>query len=287
VFYGISKMRLRFVYAMIVLIISINAYGLIVKRQHYNLFYHQGYQAAVQSLLKFPNINLFANGNSAFYFQYYFNKYHITPTIQTMRFDSLSYGELSDLLSKSNSDTIAIICGMPTDPEYFILAQNFFPNVIKEEYGAAFHSLILSRSVGRKIPIVKQLETREIEPEMEYINETTLSISNHTNGDILEVSAFIDFYKDTTANPLLVLIAEDESHKQLYWKAASTNEYKMKGQTSAKISIAIRIDDVINIPHPKFKAFIWNKDKQYFKTTAPNLQVNKGNPSLYGIISDF
>ena len=286
IFYGISKMRLRIVYVIILLMISVNVYGLIVKRQHYQLFYHQGYQAAAQSISKYPSIKLFANGNSPLYFQYYFTKYKLTPLVQTTRYDSLTYFQFKELLVNTTDDTIAIICGMASDPEYFTIAKEYFPEIVKEEYGASFEAIVLARN-NKSISPISNPPFHDLKKSFEYDDETDLNITSLTLGANLIVSTTINFTSDSLANPLLVVIVEDVEHHQVFWKASNAKDFKIPGQKKVTLSLTIRLKEATNCKYPLIKTFIWNKDKQVFSATTPSIYISEANKVLYGIINDF
>lgn len=286
--YGISKLRPRYSIVSILLLLMVNVWGLTTNRQHYTLFYHQGYKAAVEEASKYPNAHWVFIGNSREYFQYY--------TQHAFDFRDPGSSDLSayeNILSGIQGDSIVLAFGAPGNLGILSQSLTLFPNLIKHEGGAAFDVYLLTKEKPKSIPAPLLYQSMDgnvaataISSNAEFTETVGVSLDtlHIPTAAILDISSTVFVSRTIPANPILVIQITDRNENPVAWYGQEFKQMAEPQDSVVLLRLLIRLNDLSATKPLVVKSYLWNKEKQHIAYTIPCIQIHKGNPYLYGLM---
>ncbi|MFA6261028.1 MAG: glycosyltransferase family 39 protein [Bacteroidia bacterium] len=291
--YGISKLRPRYAILSIVLLLMVNVWGLTTGRQHYALFYHQGYKAAVEEACKYPNAHWIFIGNSPGYFQYYTQHLGTRHAFDFRDPGATDLPAFEKILSGIQKDSLVLAFGAPGNIGLLSQSLTLFPYLIKHEGGAAFDVYLLTKEKPASIPEPLLYQSRAWYQTSSAISSTaefneTIGISFDTlhlpSASILDISSTVFVSRTMPSNPVLVIHITDMDENPVAWYGQEFKQMAEPKDSVALLRLLIRLNDLSAAKPLMIKTFIWNKEKQQIAYTKPCIQIYKGNPYLYGLM---
>lgn len=272
----------RAVYASVLVVFTtVQVYALTVSRRHYEVFYHQGYKAAVEAISTHATSNtpLLLNGNEPYYFDFYFKRAGFKPNVIHTRIDSLSYTAFDSLLQTIKQDTIVVAHAFGLPLEYFSMARNRFPDSIYCEQHAFNETWILARKKGWTLygPMV------QFGPEKEYGVPVEFTLSGPLRFRLEAYSNIMQPGTGSAADPELALSVKNSRNEPVYWRSNFYHSFNPEGRAGGKIFVA---SDIV-IPAKdtfRFAVFMINGKKESFMASQPKVRVSRSNRLLLGTI---
>ena len=250
---------------------AVQTYALIVSRKHYVLFYNQGYQAAVSTIVNNTQRGtpLLHNGNQPFYFDYYFHQTTYQPNYINSRIDSLSLEQFAHLLQSTQTDTIVIGHAFDLSPAYFEVAKLYFTHEVKHTLGLFQETYVLSR---RTKPYDS---TERIRTSDEFALKSELQLVQEANQP-LRFSAQV-FGLDSTAQ-LIIKVIDEQGNTLL----EGTTCYR---DVQSDISLTVLpLNGVSQKRKVQVWAFVFNPQKRNQVCSPVQLSYTLGNKWLYGTV---
>lgn len=292
-FYGISKLRPRYAILSVLLLLIVNTVALTRNRQHYALFYHQGYMAATAEAGKFKHAHWIFVGNSPQYFDYYMQQQEIQHAFDFSIPGSNGDDAFRKRLSEIREDTLVLAFGTPGHLGLLAHSLAFFPYIAHHAGGAAFDVYVLTKEKPTSMPeflfYVSDTTFRpfvQISGNDEYSKSVTINLDSLQVPDaaMLDIISTVSIPRTSQANPILVIALNDLDDNPVAWYGQEFRQMVQPNDTFAKLRMLIRLNDFPSSQPLKVKAYIWNKDKVNFAATLPHIQIYKGNAYLYGLM---
>ncbi len=112
--------------------------------------------------------------------------------------------------------------------------------------------------------------------------DTLFKIAGHT--DYIDIS--VDVLPLRQFSNAFLVSSIDEDTVNLDWRSTPFNVFNIKPHTWTTVVHSIKLPDFKkNDSHPTLKFYIWNKEKQNFLIDNFKIEVRKGNPVLYWIVT--
>lgn len=272
-FWGFSQLKIKYIIGVGLILFTVETYALIVVRKHYQVFYNQGYSAAVSVITKYSTSGtpLFLNGNQQFYFDYYFNQTNYKPSYQSARIDSLSLQDFATLIKKSNADTIVVGHAFDLSPAYFEVAKLYYPQVV-------FHQQLLFNEtcvLSRKSKVYLPSDTTTILFKDEYWGNSTEEIIQKANVPLRFIAQTT--CADTTVDLIIKVI--DEHGVTL----AETASCYWDKNTNLRLSV-LEVRGAMHERKLSVQAFVHNPAKIAAHASLIKLETIFGNALLYGTV---
>lgn len=283
IFYPASLLPRTACLVLLVGVMALQSYALVFTRKHYEVFYQQGYPAAVESIAMHSRSGtpLLLNGNQPFYFTYYFARQpDYVPNVIHTRIDSLTYSQFDSLLRQVKADTIVLAHGFYLSPEYLSMARNRFPDSIFFSQSAFTDTYVLGRQ-----PLVSQQDTPGVwfDAGREFGEPVTAKVRAWCGLLHMDASVNVSRAAGSGADPLLVLTVKDQTGKQVYWGAHAWHDYHpdtaLTGMVFTPAVIPVQKGEEYEI-----SVAVWNEKRQEFRAGMPALHVMKGNGRLFGTV---
>lgn len=288
VFYGLHKIRPRYALFAILSVMVINTYVLIYKRQHYQLFYHQGYQAVSEFYDHNPVKSVLLSGNHRSYFDFYLNRHKSIPGYFFVPIGTFDPSSVHKYLSAVKSDTLLLAFGAPGNIGLLNEALRFFPYLLKHEAGAAFDCYLLTvhENPERELLYDTKSDTSQffnLDQQTEFSESIILDKKNFMPWSWVQVSVNLKDTLSVKSHPSLVLQAEDKYHKVLGWYGIDLTIAKSFNPSPLKFTLPVRLSDISG-DVSFLKTYLWNQHAGLIQYSKPRFKIYKGNPYLYGLV---
>lgn len=283
-FYVYSKLHQTLFMLVFVGLMLMNTYALINTRNHYQVFYHQAYKAAVMAMKPYTQngTTAFLVGNRKYYFDYYFNRENMQPHVVSAKIDTLGYAYFYNWLLKHQPDTLIISHGGAIPYEYASIASLFYNHKLFEEYQSLSETFVFS---NRKLNLFPDAFPIIVSAENTRANETIFEFNNAYKVVELEVWSWIKT-TDSLANPILEVTLTNVKNEVLYYGTTSLDKFKNTSNQIAPIILRPRIELPENTSSKLMvKAAILNDGKQTFKCTPLQVSAKKGNGIIYSTLA--
>lgn len=310
------ELRPVYNFILIVVIMVICGYGLIIERDHYGVFYRQPVEELVKNSLKTAkelnpkNVHILINEPRK-YAGYYLNKYHEKlPMDYWQEKNFPGYAVFRHYLDSLKSDYF-IAGNIPSD--YLMLVKEFFPYKIRSDKGFTYNFFAFAKKknvnvIGDSVfrdsmalgkinpnwkfdmiavkrdsldrPLYKMDSTREFGPT--FSARLLPLLTNSYN--VVNVSLHVRDVKPNMNASLVVSF--DEDGKSSFWQEKPFNFFLDSTDQSGYLFYSIGIRDLgfaINNQH-SLNAYIWNKGRNEFEIDNMSVEIEAGNPWIYGLI---
>ncbi len=290
------------------------SYALIFQRKHYTIFYHQPIEQIAKNCI---HINQELNGNETVlinepskYFGYYLNKYQ--SNIKASYWQDLniqSYIQFKNYL-KSLDRKFIIAGNIPND--YLALIRQRFPFMISRETGFTYNFFCFSKiKEGVKVfnDVIFNDTLNFKQPDKYWISAIppagSLNDSAHFSMDATQEfsPAFYAPLKDIAnshynvvtvsvhvknlnwPNQTSLVFSFSNGDSTFFWQEKSLSLFMDSSESSGTAFYSISLRDVdVDMKHTFIKTYLWNKNKEPFDIDFMNVQLQEGNPVIYGLI---
>lgn len=272
-FYMVSKWRLRYAYGFIFLVLALNTKAIIFSREHYQLFYNQGYKASADFIRKHHGIKTIAIGNSEEYLKFYIKE--DSKKVKFFTPGEINYASFGAYLDTLHLDSVLFVSCIPIDPVFSGLIKNNFQEVSDLAYGPAFDGIFLTkRRVGNQISLYP------IENNNEFFHEKF--IERKQNPHLITCTASMQ----GEGNPELVINLMDAKGNNIGYHAVSADNFHTDKNGYRRIILSLRPDE-ITTNWESAKVYFWNKNHEKLNISRIDISMESGNPYLYGLIENF
>jgi hypothetical protein len=310
------EMPQRFNSLMVGLIIVTGSYGLIVERDHYQVFYHQPVEQLVRNSLETSKrlagneITVLLNEPPR-YAGYYLGKYDASVNFDYWpQKDFQSYPAFRKYLSGLSSSYF-IAGNIPSD--YLMQVKQFYPYKVEMEKGFTYNYFCFSKNNTGAINDRLFSDSLNFKDPGEYwllnknaVQTDSVSLAAHYRMDssiefgpsfsamlyplltneynVLNVSMKISDL--TSLSEASLVISLKEGDKQLFWQEKPFDLFMDAAETKGTIfySISLRDLGLKLTPDLKVEIYAWNKSRSEFNIDAMNVYFEQGNPLIYGLI---
>lgn len=302
-----------------ILVVSIGVlsiYTLVVNRQHYRVQYRSVLEqtfantAAARSVHGQENVACATNISPKVQ-EYYHGKYGVDPET-VITFDSTtSFLEFRETLMRSPAQYLAIGWVNISRLEFFAVAREVFPVMLKKESYYTGDFYLLSRS-GMQPDTARIDDTRynlRLDSLDIYLNSVTSGyplIFEHNR--LLQPGwmSFTNLYGDRLGNCVegpdryLFLTMEIENpqpefeskmiceiirdQEVVYWTARPFYQFTLSDWGRYRIHLALKLADLdFDLSRDYIKVYLENTDEAYYYINYFNIKVSEGNPMLYSL----
>jgi len=310
------KLRPLYNFLLVITAMVFCIYSLVFERIHYDLFYRQPVEQLVKNSIE-ASVEIGSDNRTVLinepkkYAGYYLRKYHTNLRMDYWAEKNFqSYIEFRKYLESQSSDYF-IAGNVPLD--YLMLVKNFYPYRIKNEKGFTYEFNCFSKSGPSVIDdkIFKDslnIEGPDANWKFDANKRSRDSLSNHfgyhmdfadeygpafsillkpllTNGyNVLNVSMHVEKVKPGNQASLVVSIEEDG--KSMFWQEKPFYLFMDSTESSGTIFYSMSVRDLGFTISDKqtLNVYTWNKKKDTFDINEMNIDIEEGNPWIYGLI---
>ena len=319
----LAEMKFRINAAFVFIILLLGSYTLIYGRQHYEVFYKQGFDRI--PLLIEETYENYPEDETATYLDvgvpkminFYFDKYDI-PKNEIHYLKERDMAEFREMIGSSRADRVIYAWTDGTALERISMLRDHYPYLLRKEvfFNAEFYVFSkLKEDADKNIPpnnLFSSVNDFEKEYEnwnfkKENILEDSMQTGNHVylvkSGElyassfktsmegllnhpqnILQIGVDV-FSWDSIPNAKLVLSIENPDGSEPYhWNAADLDKSLSKAGEWQRAYRCIRLSHT-KVPDKNaiLKAYIWNSGKDRFLIDDFEVSILEGNKNIYSI----
>lgn len=321
VFSFMKEMEMKKLVMAVSLILLVNILTLVIKREHYKIFYHQGFEEVVKQGLelenRYPSQVFIINNYIPYYMEYYFRKYDDSIPYFTVRNKDLSIPQFKKVLASIKED-VAVTSAIKDD--YFQLVNEEFPYVIETNRGFTFEHYAFSKkesdaanailpdtlafldfdrtdnnwSVNKDLILQDSLSGKkrfEMTPSTKYGPSIEIPLNDFTEHGytFLDISATITAL-DNIHNAVLVVEVK-RGNEAVNWLGKNLYEFELKNGESEKVNYTIYLHDALktstDIEGCTIKFYVFNPNQNHFLIENILITTRPGNPYRYALFYDF
>lgn len=307
---------------LVLLILSLGAYGLVKERRHYSLFYKSPYEVILTDLemamTEFPKSNALIDSHRKIS-EYYIETDSINHAFKRFS-DMRSTSDLLHYLDESSQESNYLYFGtLPENPPNTVaLIRDYFPHLLRQKNYAGATTYLFStgkepiKNAQKEIhfgldynskwsnilsenllldSVTKRMDSYIISSDSEW----SITYSDTLNNWNLASNDFIDIeitalFKNKPENALAVASLTNRRGKLIYWGSSNFVEFAKTESFPQLISLShsIKFSDIQGVDSSlMFNTFVWNKGFNDFKIQDFSISARKGNPVIYGLIEDI
>ena len=307
----------------VILILLTNSLTLIIKRQHYRVFYKQPFEHVVQRALEldrnYPGNVLILNNYIPYYTEYYFRKYGKAIPFFTVRNKNLSVTDLRNVLTEIK-ENLVITSGL--EASRFPLIREQFPYWIGYDRGFTFQEYVLARNLPPdtdtwRTKLISEISfadehntdwkinnkyVLEDSVSADYIYKVSpgqpysLSFTRTLNQITGHIYVFLDIEAEIKTSDSLTdaaLVAELKNGKELlWWHSANFKEFGVKPGSWQKVYLTIDLQGALKDKDrirnsDMLKTFLWNKNESQLLVRNVRISLRPGNPYRYVLFTNI
>ena len=317
----IGKPKMQYLMASVVILLIVNLFTLIVKREHFKILYKQPFEQVVKKALtlnnQYPNDVFMIDDYLPYYNHYYFKKYKGSVPYFTVRNKNMNNTRFDSLLCNIKQNRV-IVCDI--NRNYFQIIKKHFPYLINYDYGFTFEEYTFSRVPSDSIknihskPIaftnfkVKQgpVQFKHVHVQFDSLNNITFyhqkpneqfgpsirfNLNDYTNTiyQFFDISVGLKQVNDLRSALFVVQIKRDK--KIIFWKGVNFKTLTITPQKWQTVYFTVNLQDMMKnkmkINNTVFEFFIWNPHKDEFYISTIKMEMRKGNPYRYSLFYNF
>ena len=285
-----SKRSVRF-YSVFLALGLTGFFSLIYGRNHYTLFYHQGFDEVAESIIENngeETLNI-VNYNPETY-EWIIEKHPDFRKLSVLNPDSTV--STSSLIQRIQSESWSQI-QLANTAEYYPFPLELIPlvedlgftQIEQENYHLGFYRLYSQSGNDQNSTHHSGISKNETFSMAE--NEFGAEINEDLKGLIDSSSDLIfakaEFQADQSLNAGLVMELWEEEER-IFYQFTPLDVHLIEGEFSGKVYSALDLSDFKNVFDLKVKAYIWNKDREPFILNSLKLWSAPGNPIKYSLV---
>ncbi len=311
-----GKLRTLVKFMMVMTFGFLSIYTLVKERKHYQVQYRSVLEqtlaetAAARQKYGEENVTLATNISDSIQ-HYYSDTYRIDPEA-TVSFDSTtSFIDFHQALENSGTEYLAIGWVNISDLEFYAVAREVYPVLVRKEtyYTGDFYLLSRSRNPVDSLPC----NDREYDVRLDsldiYLNSVTrgypmifdhnrviqpgwLSYCTFYSNDLDRVVDEPDnylFFTIEVENPRgdyesMLIFEVSRGEEVIYWTGRYFYEFTRSDWGRYRIHLAIKLIDLdLNFHDEEFRVYLSNIDEEYYYLNYFRMEVTNGNPMLYSL----
>lgn len=278
---------------LVLIMMSANVYGLVCVRNHYNVFYNQQFDRFIiktkQATETQRGKGLLLLNESETYTSYYQRKYNTQlPFVYWPDFISTNPNTFRQFLDSSNADYV-VACNIPYDNVLLIKEQ--FSFLVDKEEGASYSFFVFAKSADKALPNDIIFNEQIVKPDS---NVQTIHSEFGPTFSKPYYKIITNVYNQLNAElhvrnlPLnckaSVVFSIEDSTKSFVWFEKPLRDFIRADSTEGIARITYNMRDVeLGSAKPNIKVYVWNKAFESFTVDAMQVELEEGNPLIYGL----
>ncbi len=311
------NLRPLYNFSIITAIMVISIYSLIYERRHYEIFFHQPVEQLVMHSIH-TSVKLPAKASTILlnqpkkYIGYYLKKFNSDLQIDYWPEKNFSsYIDFRKYLSSLSTDFL-IAGNIPGDN--LLLIKQYYPYLIESEKGFTYNYRCFAKNLDGHSSIDESVFYDTLNfmkpgdhwtiPDKSFIIDSSQHVAYRMDSlqqwgpgftapvfdlitsryDVLNVILHVQNVR--ADNKASLVMSLDKEDKPFFWEEKPFTYFIDSTENSGTVVFSMSLRNVEFKGNPLLKVYVWNKNKDIFLIDRFHVELEAGNPLIYGLIEE-